>query len=171
MPDTFSGWMRILHQVEGSVLWLFEDTPEATQNLIKEAQTRGIDSGRLIFAKRLPLSEHLARHRLADLFLDTLPYNAHTTASDALWAGLPVLTQSGQSFAGRVAASLLNAIDLPELITHSQDEYESRAIELALNPDKLNTIKKKLIESRDTSALFNTALFTKNIEDLYLSIL
>jgi len=170
-PDSFSGWMRILNQVEGSVLWLFEDTLEATQNLIKEAKERGVDSSRLVFAKRLPLSEHLARHRLADLFLDTLPYSAHTTACDAVWAGLPVLTQAGQSFAGRVAASLLNAIDLPELITNSKDEYESRAIELALNPNKLKAIKMKLLKNRDTSALFNTELFTKNIEDLYLSIL
>jgi protein O-GlcNAc transferase len=170
-PDTFSGWMRILHQAKGSVLWLFEDTAEATLNLIKQAEEHGVDSRRLIFAKRLPLSEHLARYRLADLFLDTLPYNGHTTASDALWVGLPVLTQAGKSFAGRVAASLLHAIDLPELITHSQHEYESLAVELALNPSKLKAIKRKLLENRDSSALFNTELFTKNIEELYLSIL
>ena len=116
-PDTFGGWMRILKAVEGSVLWLLEDNPTAGINLRKEAQARGLDPNRVIFAKRMKLPEHLARHKAAVLFIDTLPYNAHTTASDALWAGLPVLTCIGESFASRVAASLLNAIELPELIT------------------------------------------------------
>ena len=116
-PAMFDVWMRLLHQVEGSVLWLLWDNESAERNLRKEAQRRGIDPSRLVFAGRLPPDEHLARHRLADLFLDTLPYNAHTTASDALWAGLPVLTCKGEAFAGRVAASLLHAVGVPELIT------------------------------------------------------
>ena len=166
-PDTFDGWMRILKAVEGSVLWLLEDNPIAGINLRKEAQTRGIDPKRLVFAKRMKPPEHLARHRAADLFIDTLPYNAHTTASDALWAGLPVLTCMGESFASRVAASLLNAIELPELITTTQEYYEATAIELATNPAKLKEIKDKLERNRLTTALFDTPRFTKHIEDAY----
>jgi predicted O-linked N-acetylglucosamine transferase (SPINDLY family) len=119
----------------------------------------------------MPLSEHLARHRQADLFLDTLPYNAHTTCSDALWAGLPVLTLVGQSFASRVAASLLNAIGLPELITNTQEEYEALAIELAMNPQKLRDIKLKLARNRLTTPLFDTPLFTKNLEAAYIKMM
>ena len=131
----------------------------------------GIEPERLIFAKRLSSSaDHLARHRLADLFLDTLPYNAHTTASDALWAGLPVLTQIGETFAGRVAASLLNAVGLPELITQTQQEYEELAIELATNPEKLAAIKQKLSQNRLTKPLFNTKLFTRHIEAAYTAM-
>ena len=121
-PDVFDCWMRILERVPGSVLWLLEDNPTAAANLRREAEQRGVAPERLVFGSRLPLSEHLARHRLADLFLDTLPYNAHTTASDALWTGLPVLTQLGDTFAGRVAASLLTAIGLPELITSTRQD-------------------------------------------------
>jgi predicted O-linked N-acetylglucosamine transferase (SPINDLY family) len=163
-PNTFDGWVRILKAVEGSVLWLLEDNATAGINLRKEAQNRGIDPNRLVFAKRMKLPEHLARHRVADLFLDTLPYNAHTTASDALWAGLPVLTCMGESFASRVAASLLNAIELPELITTTQAEYEAKAIELGNNPAKLKAIKDKLERNRLTTALFDTPRFTKHIE-------
>ena len=166
-PDTFNGWMRILKAVEDSVLWLFEDNPTAVINLRKEAQTKGIDPNRLVFAKRMKLPEHLARHRVADLFIDTLPYNAHTTASDALWTGLPVLTCMGESFASRVAASLLNAIELPELITTTQEQYEATAIELATNPAKLRAIKDKLERNRLTTALFDTPRFTKHIEAAY----
>jgi len=166
-PDTFSGWVRILKAVEGSVLWLLEDNPTAGINLRKEAQTRGIDPNRVIFAKRMKLPEHLARHKVADLFIDTLPCNAHTTASDALWAGLPILTCIGESFASRVAASLLNAIELPELITTTQEEYEAIAIELATNPVKLKAIKDKLERNRLTTALFDTPRFTKHIEAAY----
>ena len=125
----FDIWMRLLHQVEGSVLWLLGDNEGAERNLRKEAQQRGIDPSRLVFAGRLPFDEHLARHRLADLFLDTLPYNARTTASDALWAGLPVLTCEGEAFAGRVAASLLHAVGLPELVTRNLEEYQSAGAE------------------------------------------
>lgn len=166
-PATFDGWMRILAAVEGSVLWLMDDNPAATLNLRKEAEVRGIDGRRLVFARRLPLDEHLARHRLADLFIDTLPYNAHTTASDALWAGLPILTCMGRSFASRVAASLLNAIGLPELVTESLSQYEKLAIELALNPEKLKSIRMKLERNRTTSPLFNGKMFARHLECAY----
>jgi predicted O-linked N-acetylglucosamine transferase (SPINDLY family) len=169
-PDTFDGWMRILKQVDGSVLWLFEGNADATVNLRKEAVRRGVAPERLIFAKKLPLPEHLARIRLADLFLDTLPYNAHTTTSDALWAGLPVLTCTGEAFASRVAASLLNAIGLPELITTTQEEYESLAITLATQPEKLEALKRKLEMNRLTTPLFNAPLFTEHIENAYMQM-
>lgn len=160
--------MRILKTVEGSVLWLFQDNSWAVENLKKEAEKQGIPADRLVFADRVPLSEHLARHRQADLFLDTLPYNAHTTTSDALWSGLPVMTLMGRSFASRVAASLLNAIGLPELVTKTQEEYEALAIELAKNPKKLADIKLRLANNRLTAPLFDTPLFTKNLESAYL---
>jgi predicted O-linked N-acetylglucosamine transferase (SPINDLY family) len=166
-PDVFDTWVRILKAVDKSVLWLFQDNPTAATNLQKEAALRGLDPTRLVFAKRMDLPEHLARHKSADLFLDTLPYNAHTTASDALWAGLPVLTCMGESFASRVAASLLNAIGLPELITQTPEDYEALAIELATNPGKLQSIKAKLAANRLTTPLFDTALFTKHIEAAY----
>lgn len=166
-PYTFDGWMRILQKAEGSVLWLLEDNPTVANNLAKEAEARGVIKERLIFAKRLPLPEHLARHRAADLFLDTFPCNAHTTASDALWAGLPVLTRIGEAFASRVAASLLNAVHLSELITQTQAEYEALAIELALHPEKLEAIKVKLENNRLAAPLFDCKLYTKHIEDAY----
>lgn len=162
--------MRILKAVEGSVLWLLQDNSWAVENLKKEAEKQGVAPDRLVFAERLPLPEHLARHRQADLFLDTFPYNAHTTASDALWSGLPVLTLMGRSFASRVAASLLNAIDLPELITTGQEGYEALAIELALNPQKLAEIKLKLANNRLTTPLFDTPLFAKNLETAYIKM-
>lgn len=167
LPTTFDGWMRILQTVEGSVLWLLEDNATAAANLRKEAERRGVENSRLVFARRMPLDEHLARHRHADLFIDTLPCNAHTTASDALWAGLPVLTCTGQSFASRVAASLLNAIDMPELITSTQEEYEAKAIDLATHPDKLRAIKNRLEQNRLTTPLFDTKLFARHIEAAY----
>jgi len=170
LPATFDVWMRLLKRVTGSVLWLLEDNPTAAKNLRKEAEVRGVDPARLVFAQRMKLDEHLARHRVADLFIDTLPYNAHTTASDALWAGLPVLTQMGQSFAARVAASLLNAMDLPELITKTQAEYEARAVELANDPLQLAEIKKKLEKNRLTSPLFNGQLFARHIEAAFAEI-
>ncbi len=170
LPEIFASWMRILKAVDGSVLWLLQDNSWAAKNLKKEADKQGIEPHRLVFSKRLPLPEHLARHRQADLFLDTFPYNAHTTASDALWAGLPVLTLAGQSFASRVAASLLNAISFPELITTSQEEYEALAIELAITPQKLTDIKLRLAGNRLTTPLFDTPLFAKNLEAAYIQM-
>ena len=170
LPATFASWMRILKAVEDSVLWLFQDNPWAAENLKKEALNHGVDVSRIIFAERMPLSEHLARHRQADLFLDTFPYNAHTTSSDALWTGLPVITLVGSCFASRVAASLLNAIGLPELITSTQEEYEALAIELALNPKKLAETKLKLANNRLSAPLFDAPLFTKNLETAYIKI-
>jgi predicted O-linked N-acetylglucosamine transferase (SPINDLY family) len=169
-PEIFSCWMRILSRVGGSVLWLLEDTPSAAANLRREAAARGVDADRIIFAARLPPAEHLARHRCADLCLDTLPYNAHTTASDALWAGLPLLTCRGETFAGRVAASLLENVGLPELITTTLDNYERRAIELATVPQMLAAIRQKLAANRLTTPLFDTALFTGHLEAAYIAM-
>lgn len=163
-PTVFDVWMRILTAVEGSVLWLLDDSEAAVANLRREARERGVDPDRLVFATRLPPAEHLARHRCADLFLDTLPYNAHTTASDALWAGLPLLTCEGQTFAGRVAASLLRAIDLPELIAKDGVDFERRAIELAQDPEQLSKIRAKLARGRSTAPLFDTGRSTRAIE-------
>jgi predicted O-linked N-acetylglucosamine transferase (SPINDLY family) len=170
LPDIFDSWMHILQRADTSVLWLLEDNTTATTNLRKEAAARGVDPDRLIFASRVPLFDHLARHKCADLFLDTLPYNAHTTASDALWAGLPVLTQIGETFAGRVAASLLNSIGLPELITSTRRDYIELAIELTTAPEKLAVIKHKLLQNRLTKPLFNTRLFTSHIEASYTAM-
>jgi predicted O-linked N-acetylglucosamine transferase (SPINDLY family) len=170
-PATFDLWMRLLAEVEGAVLWLLEDNARAAANLRREAARRGIAPERLIFARRLPLAEHLARHRLADLFLDTLPYNAHTTASDALWAGLPVLTQMGESFASRVGASLLRAIDLPELITTTAAEFEALALGLARDPQRLRALREKLERHRLTTPLFDTPRFTRHLEAAYAAMI
>ena len=170
LPAIFDSWMRILNAVQGSVLFLYADNEWSKANLLNEAKIRGIDSGRLIFGKRIPVDEYLARYRACDLFLDTAPYNAGTTASDALWVGLPVLTLLGSSFAGRMAASLLNAIDLQELIAYSQEEYERLAIELALNPMKFAEIKSRLAQNHLSAPLFNTPFFTKNLEMAYSKI-
>jgi len=170
LPVTFEGWMRILKAVDDSVIWLYADNPWAVDNLRKEALNHGIDANRLVFAERMSLPEHLARHHQADLFLDTFPYNAHTTTSDALWAGLPVVTLMGESFASRVAASLLNAIDMPELITNTQDEYEILAIDLAMNPNKLADIKLKLVNNRLATPLFDAPLFCRQLESAYIKL-
>jgi predicted O-linked N-acetylglucosamine transferase (SPINDLY family) len=166
-PEVFDCWMRILGRVTGSVLWLLKDNAAAVSNLRREAAGRRVDPQRLVFAERRSLADHLGRHRVADLFLDTLPYNAHTTASDSLWAGLPVVTQIGGTFPGRVAASLLQAIGLPELIASTQQAYQELAIELATNPQKLAAIKHKLANNRRTKSLFDTQLFTRRIEAAY----
>jgi predicted O-linked N-acetylglucosamine transferase (SPINDLY family) len=164
-PAMFDVWMRILSQVENSVLWLPEHDPPATRNLVREAEARGIGAARLVFAEKVPSpAEHLARLRLADLFLDTLPYNAHSTANDALWAGLPVLTCIGNSFAGRVAASQLNAVGLPELITDSLSAYEALALKLAREPQRLAALRAMLNRNRDSHPLFDTARFTRHLE-------
>ncbi len=163
-PATFDSWMRILKAVPDSVMFLYADNAVAQANLVKEATHRGVEPTRLVFGTLLPREEYLARYRVCDLFLDTLPYNAGTTASDALWAGLPVLTCTGQSFAARMATSLLMAIDLPELITDSYAAYEARAIEYATNPVSLKALKQKLSDHRDTTALFNSDLCCAHIE-------
>jgi predicted O-linked N-acetylglucosamine transferase (SPINDLY family) len=147
-----------------------EDNRDATTNLQEAAQSRGVAPDRLVFATRLPLADHLARHRLADLFLDMRPYNAHTTASDALWAGLPVLTQIGDTFAGRVAASLLHAAGLPEMVTATPGDFEALAIELATHPGRLQAIRAKLAANRLTTPLFDTARFTRNLEAAYTAM-
>ncbi|MEI7916787.1 MAG: tetratricopeptide repeat protein [Methylophilaceae bacterium] len=167
LPEIFNCWMHLLNQTPNSVLWLLECNQWAKANLIREAQARGVDKERLIFAPRVTMADHLARQTCADLFLDTLPYNAHTTASDALWMGLPVLTCSGDTFASRVAGSLLKAANLDELVTTSLEEYEQKALRLANNPIELKRIKKQLEENREKLTLFDTALFTKNLESLY----
>ncbi len=169
-PYLFDAWIRILKAVDASVLWLLEDNPTAAENLRKEALLRGLDPARLVFAKRMNMPEHLSRQKLADLFLDTQPCTAHTTASDALWAGLPVLTCMGESFASRVAASLLNAIGLSELVTETQAAYEALAVELAKNPVKLKAIRDKLNRNRLIMPLFDTPRFAKNIESAYITM-
>jgi protein O-GlcNAc transferase len=167
-PEVFTVWMRLLHAVEGSRVWLLSAYKSTERNLRAEAEKCGIDPARLVFAGRLPLDDHLARHRVADLFLDTLPYNAHTTASDALWTGLPVLTRLGDSFAGRVAASLLNAVGLSELVTHSIEDYEALALRLAKNSSLLEGYRNQLAKNRLTHPLFDTDRFRCHIEAAYL---
>jgi predicted O-linked N-acetylglucosamine transferase (SPINDLY family) len=170
-PPMFDSWMRLLENVEGSVLWLGQANGSAQRNLRLEAEVRGIAGNRLVFAPYLPsAADHLARLKLADLFLDTLPYNAHATAADALWAGLPVLTCMGERFAGRVAASLLRAVGLAELITDSLDGYEAKARELARDPAALDAIKATLQRNRATHSLFDTAGFTRNLEKAYVTM-
>jgi len=169
-PDVFDIWMRILMRVNGSVLWLVAGNPTTESNLKKEALVRGVNAERLIFAPPVPLPEHQARLRLADLFLDTLPYNAGATASDTLWAGIPLLTCIGDTFVGRMAASVLEAISLPELITTTPEAYERMAVDLATHPEKLAAIRHKLAENRLTTPLFNTRLFTKHIEAAYIAM-
>lgn len=164
-PREFDIWMRILSQINGSVLWLIKSNKWAEQNLRKEASMRGINPSRIIFAERLPQSEHLARHKHADLFIDTFNYNAHTTASDALWAGLPVITKIGKQFAARVSASLLGAIGLPELITSDDAEYEALILDLATNPKKLKNINNTLNSNRVILPLFDTRRYTLNFEN------
>ena len=166
----FDVWMRLLQAVPGSALWLMHDNDDDEKNLRQEAKRRGVDPARLVFAERLPLEQHLARHRLADLFLDTLPVTAHTTASDALWAGLPVLTCRGRAFAARVAASLLNAVGLPELVTTSLEDYEALALRLASNPSLLAELRGRLQRNRSTCSLFDTPRFCRHIEAAYATM-
>jgi predicted O-linked N-acetylglucosamine transferase (SPINDLY family) len=169
-PLTFSSWMRILQQVDGSVLWLLENDKNTSKNLKIEAKKLNIDSNRLIFTEVMPIEEHLNRIQLADLFLDTLPCNAHTTASDSLRMGVPVLTCIGNSFSSRVSASLLNAVNLPELITKNYEQYESLAIKLGTNSLEFNRINESLALNIKNTPLFKTDLFTKNIENAYRAI-
>jgi len=166
-PTMFDVWMRLLKAVPESVIWLLGDSETAQENLRQEAAVRGIDSSRLVFAGRVDLANHLARHRLADLFLDTLPFNAHTTAGDALWVGLPVLTSPGRCFASRVAASMLQALDLPELISGSLEDYEALALKLARDPDLMKSIRAKLDRNKTSARFFDCARFRRHIEQAY----
>lgn len=169
-PHTFAVWMEILNTCEQSVLWLFKDNDDAERNLKLHAESYGVDSDRLIFAPKIEYDRHLERHRHADLFLDTLPYNAHTTASDALWTGLPVLTCPGQSFASRVAASLINAVGLPNLIAEDYTQYKSIALSLFSDRRLLNEYKRQLLKNREINNLFNSELTTRYIEQAYIKI-
>jgi predicted O-linked N-acetylglucosamine transferase (SPINDLY family) len=167
-PSIFNSWAKILKQVEGSVLLLYAESETVKINLSKEIEVRGIDSSRLIFGGKMPREDYLARYRIADLFLDTSPYNAGATASDALWAGLPVLTFLGRSFSARMCGSLLRAIGLSELVASSQREYEELAIDIGRNPRKISELKNKLANNRLSKPLFDLKLFTQNIELAYL---
>jgi predicted O-linked N-acetylglucosamine transferase (SPINDLY family) len=167
-PDVFGVWVRLLREVDGSILWLAAAEMSTRGSLAREAVKRGISPERLIFAPKLARQEdHLGRHRLADLFLDTPHFNAHTTASDALWAGLPVLTCAGTTYSGRVAGSLLNALGLPELITYSLDDYEALALKLARDSTLLSSIKRKLARNRESHPLFDTTRFARHLEAAY----
>jgi predicted O-linked N-acetylglucosamine transferase (SPINDLY family) len=167
-PEMFALWMRLLAKVEDSVLWLSQANPAAIRNLKREAEAQGVSGERILFAPFVQApDEHLARLRLADLFLDTLPYNAHATACDALWAGVPVVTLTGTSFAGRVGTSLLSAIGLPELIADTPAAYESIALKLARDPQRLAKVKRKLARNRETHPLFDTAHYTRNLETAF----
>ncbi|HEX5784129.1 MAG TPA: hypothetical protein VFY35_05320, partial [Burkholderiaceae bacterium] len=167
LPSVFARWMRILHSTPDSVLWLYADHPQTQGNLRQAAAAQGIDANRLVFARQVPYAEYLQRYELADLFLDTHPYNAGTTASDALWSGLPVLTLKGQSFVSRMAASLLNAVGLPELITESATAYEQLAIDLAHKPSRLSSMKEHLISKRADHPLFATREWVRHLEHAY----
>lgn len=169
-PKQFDLWAEILRQVEGSYLWLLEDNSLAANNLRNEILHRGLDAGRLIFAPRVSPNDHLARMSAADLFLDTAPYNAHTTASDALWVGLPVITRMGKSFASRVAASLLCASGLSELAVETDEAYVHLARDLARDPDKLKGLRNKLLANNENLPLFDSIKFTKNLENLYVQM-
>ena len=169
-PHIFEVWMRLLRDVDGSVLWLLDDNAAATASLRREAERRGVAASRLIFAPRQSLSAHLARHRAADLFLDTFPYTAHTTASDALWAGLPLVTLQGETFASRVGASLLQAVGLPELVTGSLADYEALARELAITPARLARLRDRLGRQNQALPLFDTDRFRRHIEQAYVGM-
>jgi predicted O-linked N-acetylglucosamine transferase (SPINDLY family) len=169
-PEIFNIWMRLLRRTEGSVLWLLEGNAAASRNLILEAGARGVSPDRLVFAPRTSPADHMIRQGLADLFLDTVPCNAHTTASDALWAGLPVLTCQGLTFPGRVASSLLRAIGLPELIARDLNDYEYLALRLATAPELLSDIRSRLVKNRATHPLFDIERYRKHIESAYITM-
>jgi predicted O-linked N-acetylglucosamine transferase (SPINDLY family) len=169
-PGMFDLWMRLMRRVDGSILWLLRSNASAERNLRREAQKRGVAPDRLVFASMAPMDQYQAQHRVADLFLDTLPYNAHTTAGYALRAGLPVLTHPGKSFAARVAGSQLNALNLPDLVTGSLDEYEARALELATNPAFLQGIKQKLSRAVVNAPLFHTDRYRRHLEAAYTTM-
>jgi predicted O-linked N-acetylglucosamine transferase (SPINDLY family) len=170
LPDVFAIWMRLLAALPNSVLWLLETSAEAKQNLRQEAQRAGIDAQRLIFASRVGVGEHVARNAAADLFLDTYPYGAHTTANDALLAGLPLLTCAGETLVSRIAGSQLNAIGLPELITTSFGEYEALALQLATDPGLLKSYRERLAANRRTTPLLDMARYARDFEDAMLRV-
>lgn len=163
-PDAFDVWMRILGNTPGSVLWLLQGSESASAALRAEAASRGVDPDRIVFARRAPLAEHLGRHVHADLFLDTFHYNAHTTCSDALWAGLPVLTLRGQTFASRVASSLLRTIGLEDLVTDSVQAYEAAALALSADPQRLRGLRERLGRNRSASPLFKPKAYARHME-------
>ena len=162
--------MNLLIKIEGSILWLYKSNQWSMNNLCKEASKRNVDPSRLIFANKLPLDKHLARHSLGDLALDTFNYNGGSTTSCALWGGLPVLTKIGQSFTARQAASSLTSIGLPELITYSESEYEEKALYIASNPEEVLRLKSKLNKLKETSPLYNSELYTQDLENTYLNL-
>lgn len=164
-PAEFDIWARVLGRLEGSVLWLLVGSESARRNLRAQAQRRGVDPERIIFADHVPLADHLGRQQLADLFLDTFNYNAHTTASDALWAGVPIVTKAGRSFSARVAASIVQAMNLPELIVETAEAYEALAIRLASNPDEIRAVRSRLTSYREDSPLFDSKRFARSLED------
>ena len=166
-PDIFNIWMRLLKKIENSILWLKISNREAKMNILKEANLRNVDSKKIIFAENIGLEDHMSRYKLADLFLDTYPYGAHTTCADALWSGLPVLTKKGNSFSSNVSSSLLNALDMKELISNNNEEYEKIAIEISSNPEKLKILKEKLANNHKIKNLFKTKVFTKNLEKAF----
>ena len=170
-PKEFDIWMKLLKEIKGSVLWLYKSNQYSFKNLMVEAKNRNVDPNRLIFADKLPLNKHLARYSLGDLALDTFNYNGHTTTSDALWAGLPVLTKIGESFSARVSASILSALDLSELITFNEKEYLDKALNLARNPKEILRLKDKLAKSKETSTLYNSELFTRNLEEKFVELI
>lgn len=170
LPAMLDVWTTILGRVAGSVLWLIDDNPSATRNLRHEAAARGLDPSRMVFAPRMPGPDHLARHVHADLFLDSTPYGAHTTASDALWSGLPVLTTLGPTFSSRVAASLLNELGLPELIVPTMPAYIEKAVSLARDPVSLSDLRNRLVTNRSTASLFDTVKLTRSLERAYATM-
>ncbi len=170
LPEIYTSWANVLNKVPNSILWLLSGNKKSDQNLRIEAEKRGVHKSRILFAEKLPINEHLARIKFADLFLDTFPYNAHTSCSDSLWAGVPVLTKIGQSFPSRVAASLLITSNLKELITNTNQDYENKAVEIANDPDYLKNLKKKINDTRNTNPLFNSELFARNLEKIYSKI-
>ena len=170
-PFIFNTWMNILKKVEKSILWIYANNEIAQQNLKQEAKKRGIDHNRIIFAEKVSISDHLKRMKLADIFLDTFPYNAHTSASDSIRMGLPVITLQGNSFASRVASSILSSINMPELITTKIDDYENLAIKLGNDKSYLNDIKNKIKTNIKKNPLFNSMKFTKDLESIYKKLL
>jgi predicted O-linked N-acetylglucosamine transferase (SPINDLY family) len=163
-PEVFDVWMRILQRTPGSVLWLLSDNPWAQENIRKEAAARGVDGARLLFADRVSPENYLARYACADLFLDTFPFNAGTTANDALWVGLPILTLCGRAFASRMAGALLTAAGMPELITYTLADYEEKAVALGLDPAGCKRLREQLNEVRASGVLFDTGRFARNLE-------